>query len=123
MALVAVAMSQHINKNQKEITQCSKGDFKTLIICPSSVVGHWISEISRFFPGNDVFIPFDFTGAVRVRRSKWRDRIEKCNIVVTNYSTLRSDIDLLNGLVWNYCILDEGHLLKNPSTGEIESVF
>jgi len=38
------------------------------------------------------------------------------NLVVTNYAILRNDIDQLSRIKWNYCILDEGHLLKNPKT-------
>lgn len=33
-----------------------------------------------------------------------------------SYATLRSDVDFLKGVQWEYCILDEGHLLKNPKT-------
>eukprot|EP00585_Thalassiosira_rotula_P006925 CAMPEP_0196148030 /NCGR_PEP_ID=MMETSP0910-20130528/26847_1 /TAXON_ID=49265 /ORGANISM="Thalassiosira rotula, Strain GSO102" /LENGTH=587 /DNA_ID=CAMNT_0041410623 /DNA_START=72 /DNA_END=1836 /DNA_ORIENTATION=- len=38
------------------------------------------------------------------------------SIVVTSYSVLRSDINLLEDILWDWCILDEGHLLKNPKT-------
>jgi len=36
--------------------------------------------------------------------------------VVTSYSVLRSDVKQLASKSWIYCILDEGHLLKNPKT-------
>ena len=29
---------------------------------------------------------------------------------------MRSDIDTLNQIRWTYCVLDEGHLHKNPKT-------
>lgn len=91
---------------------------RSLVVCPSTVVGHWVKEIRRFFPNNQVFSPFDFTGPTKTRRKFWNDEAHHHNIVVTSYSVLRSDIDLLETVVWDYCILDEGHLLKNPKTSE-----
>jgi SNF2 family DNA or RNA helicase len=38
------------------------------------------------------------------------------NFVVTSYSVLRGDLARLEKPVWEYCVLDEGHLLKNPKT-------
>ena len=39
-------------------------------------------------------------------------------VVITTYSALRVDFDELTKAVprWNYCILDEGHLIRNPSS-------
>ncbi|KAL7530112.1 hypothetical protein ACHAXR_003312, partial [Thalassiosira sp. AJA248-18] len=102
-ALTAVAISHH-------------GNPESLVVCPSSVVGHWVSEIKRFFPSNKIFTPFDFTGSAKGRRVAWHDSIHKSDIVVTSYSVLRTDIKVLEDILWDYCILDEGHLLKNPKT-------
>ncbi|KAL7554507.1 hypothetical protein ACHAWF_017964, partial [Thalassiosira exigua] len=117
-ALIAVAISHQyepggITGSAAPAIHVNK---KSLVVCPSSVVGHWVSEIGRFFPGNLVFVPFDFTGSAKSRRAAWHNRVRKSNIVITSYSVLRSDIDLLKETMWNYCILDEGHLLKNPKT-------
>ena len=35
--------------------------------------------------------------------------------MILSYEVLRNDIDWLETLSFNYCILDEGHLIKNPS--------
>ncbi len=35
---------------------------------------------------------------------------------LNSYSILRSDVEILSGTSWMYCILDEGHLVKNPKT-------
>jgi len=107
-ALIAVAIFHH--------KSAANNKAKSLVICPSSVVGHWVSEIERFFPGEEVFTAFDFTGSPKTRRSAWQTQLNKSNIVVTSYSILRNDINLLENVLWNWCILDEGHLLKNPKT-------
>jgi TATA-binding protein-associated factor len=77
-------------------------------------------EIERFFPGR-VFQALALSGTASQREALWNERLTSSNIVVTNYSVLRSDIDTLATKVWRYCILDEGHLLKNPKTGKCAS--
>ena len=106
-ALVAVAIS-HL--------ACVSSKPRSLVICPSSVVGHWLSEIQRFFPGNDIFAPLNYVGDARSRRRNWLEAFQKCNIIVTSYSVLRNDINILEDVSWEWIILDEGHLLKNPKT-------
>jgi TATA-binding protein-associated factor len=109
-ALVGVALS-HLDDDAKDIP-------RSLVVCPSSVCGHWIQEIERFFPNKKIFRAIALTGPISQRVSLWKEHIRNCNIVVTSYSILRSDIDKLSEIQWRYCILDEGHLLKNPKTGK-----
>ncbi|KAL9184469.1 hypothetical protein ACHAXT_002555 [Thalassiosira profunda] len=111
-ALVGVAMSHCRTSNPLGPIN----NKQSLVVCPSSVVGHWVSEIKRFFPSGEVFACFDFTGNAKSRRGAWRKAVAKCNIFVTSYSVLRTDISLLESVLWDWCILDEGHLLKNPET-------
>ena len=111
-SLVAVAISHCSDMDECTATK------RSLIVCPSTVVGHWVGEIHRFFPQSKVLSPFDFTGPAKERRKAWDKESYKHNIVVTSYSVLRSDIDILEKTIWDYCILDEGHLLKNPKTSE-----
>lgn len=33
-----------------------------------------------------------------------------------SYDIIRNDIDELSAITWNYCILDEGHIIKNGKT-------
>lgn len=84
---------------------------KSLVVCPASIVGHWVNEVHRYFPRNAIFRPSLFMGDGRQL-----DQLESCNLIVTSYEVLRSSIDTLSKLDWTYCILDEGHLLKNPKT-------
>ena len=112
-ALIAVAITHNRGKASNP-----SSNSKSLVVCPSSVVGHWVSEIKKFFPGTEIFTSFDFMGNAKTRRGSWKEDIHKCNIVITSYSVLRSDINLLESVLWDWCILDEGHLLKNPKTGE-----
>ena len=84
-ALVAVAISHtDIQANMNK---------QTLVVCPASVVGHWVNEIQRFFPRGALLKPIAYTGASKARRASWKDRSTRCNVVVTSYSVLRTDID------------------------------
>jgi TATA-binding protein-associated factor len=35
-------------------------------------------------------------------------------VVITSYDICRNDNEVIAPLNWNYCVLDEGHLIKNP---------
>ena len=107
-SLVAVAIS-HSDSH-------ASSKKKSLIVCPASVVGHWVNEIKRFFPKGLVLEPFAYTSATKTRRASWSESLTRCNVIITSYSVLRTDVDLLENILWDYCILDEGHLLKNPKT-------
>lgn len=83
----------------------------SLVVCPSSVLGHWENESTRFFPRNTVFRPYCFHGTNRNQAIP-----DSCNLVITSYSVLRTEINKLCRKKWTYVVLDEGHLLKNPAT-------
>jgi TATA-binding protein-associated factor len=111
-ALVAIALS-HVSPSGHP-----EPDKLSLIVCPSSVVGHWTAEINKFFPNGTVFHPLSLTGSASERKLLWNSRKPSVNIVVTSYAVMRADIELLSQVDWQFCVLDEGHLLKNPKTGK-----
>jgi TATA-binding protein-associated factor len=43
-----------------------------------------------------------------------KDQLDKTDIVITSYDVCRNDIDAIEKYNWNYVVLDEGHLIKNP---------
>ena len=91
---------------------------RSLVVCPSSVVGHWEAEIKKFFPDSSIFKPLGFIGGAKERKRAWAKSFESSNIVVTSYSVLRTDVEILSKPFWRFCILDEGHLIRNPKTGK-----
>jgi TATA-binding protein-associated factor len=89
----------------------------SLVVCPSSVLGHWAKEVSRFFPGGTVLRHCCIHGPSK------NDQIPgDCTLVITSYTVLRSEIDVLSRRKWTYVVLDEGHLLKNPKTATAKAV-
>lgn len=86
----------------------------SLIICPSTLVGHWVYEIEKFIDGS-LISTLQYVGSAQDRMSL-RSQIDKYNVIVTSYDVVRKDIDHLRELFWNYCILDEGHIIRNAKS-------
>lgn len=84
------------------------GEGPQLVVCPTSLVGNWAHEITRFAPGlrpviwrgGDAPAVTDIEGAV----------------VITGYPTLRPHGHLLAEQHWATAIFDEAQALKNPRT-------
>ena len=45
-----------------------------------------------------------------------RQKLSSYDIVIVSYEVLRNDIDYFSKMHFNYCCLDEGHVIKNPTT-------
>lgn len=86
----------------------------SLIVCPSTLVGHWAYEIEKFID-RSVIITLQYVGSVQERMSL-QGQFNNHNVIITSYDVVRKDIDYLGKLAWNYCILDEGHIIKNPKS-------
>jgi SNF2 family DNA or RNA helicase len=110
-ALVGIALA-----HSKSVGCGVDGAVKSLVVCPSTVVGHWMNEVRKYFPDEQIFKPLMYTGPAKSRKIMLQEQLKECNLVVTSYSVLRNDINVLSSFPWEYCVLDEGHLLKNPRT-------
>ncbi|KAL4188800.1 hypothetical protein AMTRI_Chr08g162230 [Amborella trichopoda] len=84
-----------------------KDNLLSLIICSSTLVGHWAFEIEKFIDSS-IINPLQYVGSAQYRAALL-SQFGKYNVIITSYDVIRKDIDHLRQLVWNYCILDEGH--------------
>ncbi|KAL0312286.1 UNVERIFIED_CONTAM: TATA-binding protein-associated factor BTAF1 [Sesamum radiatum] len=107
-SIVASDIAEHIAANKGEDLPPS------LIICPSTLVGHWVYEIEKFIDPS-LLTTVQYIGSAQ-ERSSLRSQFNKHNAIVTSYDVVRKDIDYLKQLLWNYCILDEGHIIKNSKS-------
>uniref|UniRef100_A0A1D1XEI5 TATA-binding protein-associated factor 172 n=1 Tax=Anthurium amnicola TaxID=1678845 RepID=A0A1D1XEI5_9ARAE len=89
-------------------------EHQSLIICPSTLVGHWAYEIEKYVD-DSILKTLQYVGSVPERISL-RECFDKYNVIITSYDVVRKDIDYLGKLQWNYCILDEGHIIKNSKS-------
>lgn len=109
--LCIVASDHHLRA--EEFAKTKSPDSRrlpSLIVCPPTLSGHWQQEIQTYAPFLSC-LPFVGPASDRLRL---RDQLGKTDIVITSYEVCRNDIDILSPFSWNYCVLDEGHLIKNP---------
>ncbi|MEO9070523.1 MAG: SNF2-related protein, partial [Ginsengibacter sp.] len=87
-----------------------EGGVKALVVCPTTLIYNWENEINKFTPSLSRRIHH---GNMRARR---KEDFGDENIIITTYGTLRSDIQMLMKIHFDYVILDESQAIKNPSS-------
>lgn len=90
----------------------------SLIVCPPTLTGHWYYEILKY---TDNLRPVLYVGTTRDRQ-KLIPKLSTSDVVITSYEVVRNDISGLQNLNWFFCILDEGHIIKNAKTKLTKSV-
>eukprot|EP00039_Didymoeca_costata_P015606 m.268636 g.268636 ORF g.268636 m.268636 type:complete len:1773 (+) comp16256_c0_seq17:253-5571(+) len=85
----------------------------SLVICPTTLTSHWYAEIQRFC---ESLKPLHYTGKSKHAREILRNEISTSDVVILSYNSLNSEIDYFSTLKFNYCILDEGHVIKNSKS-------
>ncbi|MEO5648864.1 MAG: SNF2-related protein [Ginsengibacter sp.] len=96
----ALSMLSHYNAEE--------GSLKALVVCPTTLIYNWENEIKKFTPSLSFRIHH---GNVRARST---EELSSANILITTYGTLRSDIQLLIKVNFDYVVLDESQAIKNP---------
>ena len=86
------------------------GSLKAIVVCPTTLIYNWKNEVEKFTPSLNWHIHH---GSMRSRDI---EELQKHNIIITTYGTLRSDIQLLLKVYFDYVILDESQAIKNPSS-------
>ncbi|ESK94301.1 tbp associated factor [Moniliophthora roreri MCA 2997] len=111
---ICILASKHSERAQryKETGSPDSVHLPSLIICPPTLTGHWYYEILKYV---DNLKPVLYTGNSR-ERTKLLSQLKSYDVVITSYEVVRNDINNLEGIRWLYCILDEGHIIKNAKT-------
>ncbi len=89
----------------------------SLLIMPTSLVYNWEMEAAKFTP--DIKI-LTYTGT---QRNKDTSRFSKYDVVLTSYGITRLDSELLQNFNFNYIILDESQVIKNPTSNIAKAVL
>ncbi|KAJ4486561.1 SNF2 family N-terminal domain-containing protein [Lentinula edodes] len=85
-----------------------------LIVCPLSVLSSWEAESARWLPSMTVV---RFHGSAN-ERLRLRNTLREGNfdILVTTYEVYVTEDSWFKSRRWTYCVLDEGHKIKNSET-------
>ncbi|KAF8342516.1 P-loop containing nucleoside triphosphate hydrolase protein [Amanita rubescens] len=88
-----------------------------LVICPLSVLQSWESEAARWLPSvSTLRFHGVATERTRIKEALRRGEIEQPQIVFTTYETFVAEDSWFKSQRWTYCVLDEGHKIKNADT-------
>lgn len=98
----ALSMLQHFAEEE--------GNLKALVVCPTTLIYNWENEIRKFTPSLTWRIHH---GNIRAKR---KEDFSDENIIITTYGTLRSDIQMLMRVPFDYVVLDESQAIKNPAS-------
>nr|XP_028585647.1 TATA-binding protein-associated factor 172 isoform X3 [Podarcis muralis] len=86
----------------------------SLVVCPPTLTGHWVDEVGKFC-SKEYLNPLHYTGPP-TERARLQHHVKRYNLIVASYDVVRNDIDFFRNIKFNYCILDEGHVIKNGKT-------
>ncbi|MEC0234554.1 DEAD/DEAH box helicase [Paenibacillus kribbensis] len=91
----------------------------SLLICPTSVLGNWQKELSRFAPSLKVLLHY---GSKREQGDLFREEARQADVVLTSFATATLDQELLQGMTWDSICLDEAQNIKNAQTKQSTAV-
>ena len=92
------------------------GPMPTLVVCPTTVVFNWESEIQKFAP---TLSTLKLSG---VERKQFFKEIPNYDVVITSYALVRRDIEKLKDINFRYVILDESQNIKNAMSQTAQAV-
>jgi TATA-binding protein-associated factor len=105
-----IASDHHMRAEEfKKSASAESRRLPSLIICPPTLSGHWQQEINQYAP----FLTATCYIGNPAERARVKAQLGVTDIVITSYDICRNDIEIISKLNWNYCVLDEGHIIKN----------
>ncbi len=93
----------------------------SLVVCPASLTLHWEQEISKFFPPA-LLSPMRVVAQSGKGSAKTVLAAEAHHVVIASYDSLRTSPARFQR-EWQYAVLDEAHLVRNPRTAAAQAVF
>lgn len=95
----------------------NKSEHKTnLVVVPTTLIFNWTKEVEKFCPNLTVHT---YRG---IERDKSLSSFKQYDIILTTYGAVRADIEVLSRYQFNYVILDESQVIKNPASQIAKSV-
>jgi superfamily II DNA or RNA helicase len=88
-----------------------------LVICPTTVLDHWIDKIEAFCPNLNAIKHHGPKRNIHAVVSS-----SDFDVLVTSYGVVLRDIKQLGNEVWEAVVLDEAHFVKNNETATYQAV-
>ncbi|KAB0406436.1 hypothetical protein E2I00_011546, partial [Balaenoptera physalus] len=113
---ICILAGDHCHRAQEyarsKLAECMP--LPSLVVCPPTLTGHWVDEVGKFC-SREYLNPLHYTGPP-TERIRLQHQVKRHNLIVASYDVVRNDIDFFRNIKFNYCILDEGHVIKNGKT-------
>ncbi|XP_076947396.1 protein CHROMATIN REMODELING 24-like [Bidens hawaiensis] len=103
---------------------------RVLVVAPKTLLPHWMKELGVV---NLSKMTREYFGAcTKARQYELQFILQDKGVLLTTYDIVRNNVKALSGdydetedddATWDYMILDEGHLIKNPSTQRAKSLL
>ncbi|WOL11345.1 protein CHROMATIN REMODELING 24 [Canna indica] len=105
---------------------------RVLIVAPKTLLSHWMKELS-VVGLNDKTRDYSGPNATH-RQYELKHVLKEGGILLTTYDIVRNNSKSIKGdwyvdgdgseedILWDYTVLDEGHIIKNPSTQRSKSI-
>ncbi|XP_052190509.1 protein CHROMATIN REMODELING 24 isoform X2 [Diospyros lotus] len=106
---------------------------RALVVAPKTLIPHWIKELSVV--GLSEKTREYFGTCIKTRQYELQYVLQDKGVLLTTYDIVRNNVKSLRGdnylhnvrneddMTWDYMILDEGHLIKNPGTQRAKSLL
>lgn len=92
--------------------EAGRADRPSLVVAPTSLLANWRREAAAFAPSLRVVT---WHGPER-RAGLGRRRLDDCDIVLTTYTVLARDAEVLAARPFHFVVLDEAQYVKNART-------
>jgi len=93
----------------------------TLVVVPPILLGTWQSELKKWAPNLSVHVHAGDQTPTERRRTY--EPLFQNDVVLTTYGIVKNDAEFLRRVKWWRIILDEGHKIKNSTTGAARALF
>ncbi|MGM0750655.1 MAG: SNF2 helicase associated domain-containing protein [Bacillota bacterium] len=101
-----------------ELEEIRTQKLPALIVCPSSLMYNWQSEITKFAPELEAVI----MDGNKTERMKKQNALKDVDVIIISYPLLRSDIKWYEHQKFHTVFYDEAQAFKNPITQTARSV-
>ncbi len=113
--------SEKKGSKRENLNQDKNSLLPTLLIAPTSVVGNWQKEISKFAPHLQVMVHH---GSDRItQNADFQAACQQHDVIITSFTLARKDEKLLNSVEWQRLVLDEAQNIKNPKAAQTKAIL
>jgi len=95
-----------------------------LLVCPTSLLQNWRSEMQRFTPGLTVHIHHGSQRNMALASGELpiQEAVRNVDVVMTTYATLVRDMESLSQIQWDAVVADEAQNVKNTETKQAGAI-